>query len=171
MSLLTPDAGLLFWMVLIFGAAFFILAKFGFPLITGMVEKRNRYIGESLRLAQEAEERIKNLASEQHVLIEETRDEQNKMLREATETRKSIIEQAKAEAKAEADKLLAKARTEIAADKESALRDIRKEMALFSIEIAEKIVRKELKDSEAQMSYIDKLINEMSDKDNTRIGN
>lgn len=171
MSLLTPDFGLLFWMVLIFGLAFFILAKYGFPLITGMVEKRNRYIGDSIMLAQEAEERMKNIAKEQKALIEETRDEQNKMLREATETRKRIIEQAKDEARAESEKLLAKARTEIAAEKESALRDIRREMALFSIEIAEKIVRKELKDSDAQMHYIDKLINEISDKDNSRIGN
>lgn len=114
---------------------------------------------------------MKNIAKEQKALIEETRDEQNKMLREATETRKRIIEQAKDEARAESEKLLAKARTEIAAEKESALRDIRREMALFSIEIAEKIVRKELKDSDAQMHYIDKLINEISDKDNSRIGN
>ena len=170
MNLITPDAGLLFWMVLIFGIVFFLLAKFGFPVITEMVEKRSRYIGESLKLAQEAEERMKNFAVEQQSMLEETRDEQNKMLREATQTRNKIIEQAKMDALATADKLISKAKIEIAAEKESALKDIRKEMALFSIDIAEKIVRKELKDDKARMQYIDTLINEMSKKDNSIIG-
>lgn len=170
MNLITPDAGLLFWMVLIFGIVFFLLAKFGFPVITEMVEKRSRYIGESLKLAQEAEERMKNFAAEQQAMLEETRNEQNKMLREATQTRNKIIEQAKKEALATADKLISKAKIEIAAEKESALKDIRKEMALFSIDIAEKIVRKELKDDKARMQYIDTLINEMSKKDNSIIG-
>ena len=170
MNLITPDAGLLFWMVLIFGIVFFLLAKFGFPVITEMVEKRSRYIGESLKLAQEAEERMKNFAAEQQAMLEETRNEQNKMLREATQTRNKIIEQAKTEALATADKLISKAKIEIAAEKESALKDVRKEMALFSIDIAEKIVRKELKDDKARMQYIDTLINEMSKKDNSIIG-
>lgn len=170
MNLITPDSGLLFWMVLIFGIVFFLLAKFGFPVITEMVEKRSRYIGESLKLAQEAEERMKNFAAEQQAMLEETRNEQNKMLREATQTRNKIIEQAKTEALATADKLISKAKIEIAAEKESALKDIRKEMALFSIDIAEKIVRKELKDDKARMQYIDTLINEMSKKDNSIIG-
>lgn len=170
MNLITPDAGLLFWMVLIFGIVFFLLAKFGFPVITEMVEKRSRYIGESLKLAQEAEERMKNFAAEQQSMLEETRNEQNKMLREATQTRNKIIEQAKMDALATADKLISKAKIEIAAEKESALKDIRKEMALFSIDIAEKIVRKELKDDKARMQYIDTLINEMSKKDNSIIG-
>ena len=170
MNLITPDAGLLFWMVLIFGIVFFLLAKFGFPVITEMVEKRSRYIGESLKLAQEAEERMKNFAAEQQAMLEETRNEQNKMLREATQTRNKIIEQAKMDALATADKLISKAKIEIAAEKESALKDIRKEMALFSIDIAEKIVRKELKDDKARMQYIDTLINEMSKKDNSIIG-
>ena len=77
MNLITPDAGLLFWMVLIFGIVFFLLAKFGFPVITEMVEKRSRYIGESLKLAQEAEERMKNFAAEQQAMLEDTRNEQN----------------------------------------------------------------------------------------------
>ena len=170
MNLITPDAGLLFWMVLIFGIVFFLLAKFGFPVITEMVEKRSRYIGESLKLAQEAEERMKNFAAEQQAMLEETRNEQNKMLREATQTRNKIIEQAKTEALATADKLISKAKIESAAEKESALKDVRKEMALFSIDIAEKIVRKELKDDKARMQYIDTLINEMSKKDNSIIG-
>ena len=65
MSLITPDFGLLFWMLIIFGVVFFLLAKFGFPLITGMVEKRNEHIRESLRAAEQARLNLENLAAEQ----------------------------------------------------------------------------------------------------------
>ena len=57
MSLITPDIGLLFWMVVIFGAVFFILAKWGFPVITRMVEKRSDYIRDSLAAAEKARSR------------------------------------------------------------------------------------------------------------------
>ena len=83
MNLITPDTGLLFWMVLIFGIVFFILAKWGFPAITGMVDKRNEHISESLRLADEARERMSHLAEEQKALIAETKAEQSRILKEA----------------------------------------------------------------------------------------
>ena len=55
-AILTPDLGLLFWMLLAFAVVFFVLAKYGFPAITGMVEERKKYIDESLKKAHEASE-------------------------------------------------------------------------------------------------------------------
>ena len=126
MNLVTPDGGLLFWMTLIFLLLFFVLARYGFPVITGMVEKRNRHIDESLKMAQEARARMENLAAEQAALLEKTRQEQGVMLREAAQTRATIIANAQKEAEEKAEKIIEKARVEIAAEKESALRDIRK---------------------------------------------
>ena len=160
MNLVTPDSGLLFWMVIIFGIVFFILWKFGFPIITDMVEKRSAHIDESLKLAQEAEKRMQDLAREQAELIEKTRLEQNRILKEATQSRAAIIAKAEEEAAQRADKLLEKARTEIAAEKESALRDIRLEVARLSVGIAEKVLRKDLSTDEAQMQYLDRLVDE-----------
>ncbi len=160
MNLVTPDSGLLFWMVIIFGIVFFILWKFGFPIITDMVEKRSAHIDESLKLAQEAEKRMQDLAREQAELIEKTRLEQNRILKEATQSRAAIIAKAEEEAAQRADKLLEKARTEIAAEKESALRDIRLEVARLSVGIAEKVIRKDLSTDEAQMQYLDRLVDE-----------
>ena len=91
MNLITPDSGLLFWMVLIFGIVFFILAKWGFPAITGMVDKRNEHISESLRLADEARERMSHLAEEQKALIAQTRQEQGRILKEAAQARSEIL--------------------------------------------------------------------------------
>ena len=164
MSLVTPDIGLLFWMVVIFGIVFFLLWKFGFPIITDMVEKRSAHIDESLKLAREAEIRMQDLAREQQQLIDQSKLEQTRILQEATRTRAEIIAKAEQEAAEKAEQLLRKARTEIEAEKESALRDIRKEVAELSVGIAEKVLRKELSSDEAQMAYVDRLVREIEKK-------
>jgi F-type H+-transporting ATPase subunit b len=167
MNLVTPDGGLLFWMTLIFLLLFFILAKFGFPIITEMVEKRNRHIDESLRLAREAQTRMNDLEKEQAALLEKTRTEQTQILREAARTRENIIAQAQSEAREEAAKLLEKAKIEIAAEKESALRDIRKEVALLSVDIAERVMREKLASDEEQSRYIGRLVDEFTARTKT----
>ena len=164
MSLVTPDIGLLFWMVVIFGIVFFLLWKFGFPIITDMVEKRSAHIDESLKLAREAEIRMQDLAREQQQLIDQSKLEQTRILQEATRTRAEIIAKAEQEAADKAEQLLRKARTEIEAEKESALRDIRKEVAELSVGIAENVIRMELSSYKAQMDYVDRLVDEIEKK-------
>ena len=124
MSLITPDFGLLVWMTLIFGIVFFILAKFGFPAITGMVEKRGVRIEESLRKAEEAEKRLSELAAEQERMTEEFKLERSRMLKEASEMREKVVAQAQAQASEEAAKILAHAKMEIEAERASAYRDL-----------------------------------------------
>lgn len=160
MSLVTPDSGLLFWMVIIFGLLFFLLAKFGFPIITSMVEKRDRAIGQSLKDAKEVEARMTALVEEHSKMLEETKKEQSAIMKEATEAKKALVEQAKAEAREEADKILADARIRIAAEKESALKDVRREVALLSVSIAEKILRKDLSSDQSGAEFISKMIDE-----------
>ena len=160
MNLVTPDSGLLFWMVVIFGLVFFLLWKFGFPIITEMVDKRNSTIEKSLKDAHEIEARMGQMVEEHARMLDEARKEQSAILKEASETKARILAEAKEQARAEADKILADARTQIAAEKESALRDVRKEVALLSVSIAEKILRKDLSVDEAQREYIDKMVDE-----------
>lgn len=162
MSLITPDFGLLVWMTLIFGIVFFVLAKWGFPMITGSVEKRAARIGDSIKAAKEAEEKLRNLAEEQSRMIEETRQEQSRILKEAVASRDSIVEQAKVQAREEASRILDQARTQIAAEKESALRDVRKEVALLSVSVAEKLLKKSLSDADGQSALVDRLVDEVS---------
>lgn len=162
MNLVTPDSGLLFWMVLIFAILFFLLWKFGFPVITGMVDKRSDNIDKSLARAREAEKRMLDLAEEQSALLEKTAKEQNEMIREATRTRERILEDARTQAQAEADMILRKARKEIETEKESALREIRSSVAELSIAAAEKILRQSLGDDKAQMDYVSRLLDEAS---------
>lgn len=160
MSLVTPEFGLLFWMVVIFGIVFFLLAKFGFPIITDMVDERSAKIAKSLKDADEIEARMAAWKVEQAKMLEDARKQQAVILKEATETKARIVADAKAQAKVEADKLLAEAKTQIAAEKESALRDVRKEIALLSVQVAEKVLRNELSDEGSQRAFIDKLVDE-----------
>ncbi len=162
MSLITPDFGLLVWMTLIFGIVFFVLAKWGFPMITDSVQKRADRINESIQKAREAEERLRNLSSEQDALIEKARKEQAAILKEAAASRDALIEQAKVQARDEAAKILEQAQTRIAAEKESALRDVRKEVALLSVAVAEKILRKDLNSDKGHDELIGKLVDEVS---------
>lgn len=162
MSLITPDFGLLVWMTLIFGIVFFVLAKWGFPMITGSVEKRAQRIDDSIKAAKEAEEKLRNLAEEQSRMIEETRQEQSRILKEAAASRDNIVEQAKVQAREEASRILDQARTQIAAEKESALRDVRKEVALLSVSVAEKVLKASLSDGAEQSALVDRLVDEVS---------
>ncbi|MBQ9410381.1 MAG: F0F1 ATP synthase subunit B [Bacteroidales bacterium] len=163
MNLVTPDFGLLFWMVVIFGIVFFLLAKFGFPIITDMVEKRSAKIAQSLKDADTIKAQMASWKDEQARLLEETRREQSEMIREATETKARIIADAKAEARKEADALISNAKLQIEAEKESALRDVRKEIALLSVEVAEKVLRHELQDTGSQRAFIESLVDEANE--------
>ena len=91
MNLMLPDSGLLFWMTVIFAIVFFILAKFGFPVITGMVEKRTRRIDEALKSAREAEESLAGLAKEQEEMMERARAEHARILQDAAAERDRLI--------------------------------------------------------------------------------
>ena len=165
MNLITPDFGLLFWMVIIFGLVFFLLAKFGFPIITDMVDQRSAKIAQSLKDADEIQARMAEWKVEQAQMLEQARREQSAILREATDTKAKIIADAKEAAKAEADKILADAKLQIAAEKESALRDVRKEVALLGVQVAEKVLRHELQDEGNQRAFIDQLVDEASQAD------
>ena len=162
MSLVTPDSGLLFWMVIIFGVVFFILAKFGFPVITGMLKERNDSISKSLRMAEEARDELAELNKEQSELLLQARKEQARILADAAKVKATMIEQAKVQAQEEAAKVLEQARTEIAAEKESALRDIRKEVAMLSMNITEKVLRTEFSSDAVRDQYADRIMKELS---------
>ena len=139
------------------------VAKFGFPVITDMVDERSAKIAQSLKDADEIQARMEQWKSEHAKMLEDVRKEQSAILREATETRARIISEAKEAAKAEADKMIADAKVQIAAEKESALRDVRKEVALLGVQVAEKVLRHELQDDGNQQALLDQLVKEASE--------
>ena len=163
-SILTPDLGLLFWMLLAFLVVFGVLAKFGFPVITKMVEERKQFIDDSLRKAHEASERLENIKQEGEAILQEAREKQALMLKEAAETRDAIVEKAQAKAREEGARLLGEAKAEIEQEKQAAIADIRRPVATLSVEIAEKVLQKELSGDQSQMDLIDRMLDDVSSK-------
>ncbi|MBO5058867.1 MAG: F0F1 ATP synthase subunit B [Prevotella sp.] len=163
-SILTPDLGLLFWMLIAFLVVFGVLAKFGFPAIVNMVDNRKKYIDDSLRKAHEASERLDNIKQECESMLQETREKQAQILKDATATRDIIVEKAQEKAREEGARLLGEAKAEIESEKQAAISDIRKQVAQLSVEIAEKVIRQNLSDDKAQMDLIDRMLDEVSSK-------
>lgn len=162
MNLMLPDSGLLFWMTIIFAIVFFLLAKFGFPVITGMVEKRTKRIDDAIDAAREAEARLMGLASRQEKVISDARAEHDRILKEAASERDRLIAAAREQAREEAAGIMEETRERIRQEKEAALRDIRREVAVLSVAIAEKIVRKELSTEAGQKDMVDRIFDELS---------
>ena len=152
MSLLLPDSGLLFWMLLSFGVVFVVLAKYGFPVITKMVEGRRTY---------KANEQLKRLKAESDALVAAANKEQGRILREAMHERDKIIVEARKQAEAAAQKELDEVKKQIQQEKEEAIRDIRRQVAVLSVDIAEKVIRKNLNEEHEQMEMIDRMLDEV----------
>ena len=152
-------------MSLTFLVVLFILWKWGFPVIVNMVAERKAFIDESLRNAREANEKLANIQKESESVMREAREKQAQILKEAAETRDAIVEKAQEKARAEGARLLEDARVAIEQEKKAAIADIRKQVATLSVEIAEKVLRENLKDDKAQMDLIDRMLDEVSSND------
>ncbi len=161
MNLLLPESGLIFWMTIIFAIVFFILAKFGFPIITGMVDKRTKRIDEAISAARKAEESLSGVVQEQERLLAEAKAEHSRILHDALVQRDELLAKAHEEAHQEAVKIIDEAKKRIHQEKEQALRDVRREIAEMSVAIAEQVVRKELSTDKCQMELIDSLIDDI----------
>ncbi len=163
-SFFTPDFGLLFWMFITFLVVLVVVGKFGFPAIVKMVEERKAYIDESLNKAREANEKLANTQAESEQILKKAREQQAQILKEAMATRDNIVKDAQIKAQVEGQRILDEAKDLIRVEKENALKDIREQVADLSIQIAEKMLRKELKKSSEQTEMIDRLLNEIVTK-------
>lgn len=164
MELITPDFGLFFWMTLAFGIVFFILAKFAFPVINGMLKKREEEINNALELAERTHKEMEQLQANNEVLLQQAREERDKMLNEAKQISEKFIEDAKAKANEEKDRIIESAKESIEHEKMAAETEIKNEIADISIKVAEKILGKALESDEEQIEYINRLLQEIEER-------
>lgn len=162
MDLLIPSTGLLFWMTLVFIVVLIVMWYVGIPAISKMVLERKQFIDDSLRKAEEAEEKLANIQKESEALLQAAREKQADILKDAKTTHDSIVSKAETDAREQANKLIAEAKSQIEAEKASAIREIRSQVAELSVQIAEKVIRRNLSGETAQMELIDKLLDEVS---------
>ena len=161
MNPLIPDPGLLFWMVLSFGVVFFLLAKFGFPVIVKAINERKEFIEMSLLSAKQANEKLAGIQTESEKLLADAKAQQKDIIAAAMEVNQRIVQAAQEEAQTSAQQMIEEARQSIQAEKERALQDVRNEVASLALDIAEKVIGERMKDDATQRKNIEQLIDKL----------
>ncbi len=160
MELVTPQIGLIFWMTLSFLIVLFILGKFAWKPIMKALKDRQESIEGSLLAADRAKEEMSQLVFSNEQLMKEAKDERDAMLRDARKIRDNIIGEAKTKAEEEANRIVETAKENIHFEKMAALTDLKNQIAILSIEIAEKIMKENLSTDDKQKELVTKLLNE-----------
>lgn len=159
--LVSPDPGLFIWSTVIFLILFFLLSKFAWKPIVKALDERERFIEESLAKAAMAKAEMEKLISENEDLLKEARLKRDIILKEARDIKDQIVNDAKEQAKAEGAKLIEKAKLEITNQKLAAMAEIKTQVSSLSIEIAEKVLRKQFEDQAKQEALVNDLLKEV----------
>ncbi|HEY8780833.1 MAG TPA: F0F1 ATP synthase subunit B [Mucilaginibacter sp.] len=161
MDLIKPEVGLIFWTALSFLILLFILGKFAWKPILNAVTERENSIESALSKAEAVREEMARLTSENEALLKQARAERDAILYEATKVKNQIISEAKESARKEGARLLDTARAEINNQKLIAIADVKNQVAALSLEIAEKVLRKQLEDQKKQNELVRDLLKEI----------
>ncbi len=161
MELFTPDFGLVFWMFVSFAILFFILWKWGWPVIMKGVSDRADLIDKGVEYAQNAKQQLDHAREEADKYIADARRQQADMLREADKMKTQIIEEARSAAQTEAKKVMDAAKVSIEQERKQAEQQFRNEVSSFALDIAQKVVRNQMKDEKAQEQLVSSLLDEM----------
>ena len=161
MELFTPDSGLVIWMFIAFAVLFLALAFFAWPIINKSLSKRADLFDKGVEFAQNAKEQLDNARAEAQKYISEAQKQQAEILLDAARMKTEIIEEARREASEEAKKVMDAAKLSIEQSRKEAELQFRNEVSKFSIDIAEKMVRKQMSNDSAQSELVNKLLDEI----------
>lgn len=153
MDLLTPELGLFVWTLVAFLAVFFILKKFAWKPILKTLAERETGIAESIASAERMKKEMGMMQAENEKLMAQAREERTQMLKEAKTMSEGIVSKAKEDTKAIADKMIAEAQQQIQQQKMAALTEVKNEIGNLAVEVAEKVLRKQLATADAQNDY------------------
>lgn len=160
-TVMKPDPGLLVWTLLIFILFWALMARFAFKPIQNALKQREDDIQKSLDEAKKAREEMANLKAENEQLLKQAQEERMKILKEANEAKEAIINESKNKAKEEAQKIVANAKEQIEHQRMAAITDIKNQVGKMSLEIAEKVIRKQLEGNQEQERFVNTLVEEM----------
>ncbi|RZJ56716.1 MAG: F0F1 ATP synthase subunit B [Hymenobacter sp.] len=154
MDIVTPKLGLIFWQLIIFLLVLFLLAKFAWKPILIALRDREDSIDNALRMAEQAKLEMQNLKAGNEKLLADARHERDQMMKEGQNIANQIVEKAKTDATAEANRIAQQARESIQQEKNQALAEVRNTAAQLSVDIAERLLRRELADPAAQQQLV-----------------
>lgn len=161
MNLTAPES-LIFWMTLFFLIFFYLLTKFGWKPILNAVKERERSIAEALEEAERVKQEMAKLKTDNERLLQEARQQREQILKEARELKEQMLAEARSEAEKQRAEELAKTRQIIEAERQAALKDIHNQVAQIAVEMAEKVLRNQLKDKDSQVELIKKNLKELN---------
>ncbi|WP_139924796.1 F0F1 ATP synthase subunit B [Hymenobacter sp. DG01] len=161
MQIVTPELGLIFWQLVIFGIVLLLLRAFAWKPILSSLKERESSIEGALRMADQAKLEMQQLKAGNEKLLAEARMERDRILKEATDVSNQLIEQAKNKATEEGSRMILQAREAIQNEKNAALAEVKNTAAKLSIDIAERILRRELADQPAQQQLVDSYLQEV----------
>ncbi len=161
MQLVTPGIGLLFWMLVSFSLVMYVLAKYAWKPIMKGIHQREETIEKSLEAANDAKKEMLQLKTGNEQLLRDAKDERDALMRDARKVKESILDEARVKANEEAARILENARENIQFEKMAAINELKNQIATISIEIAEKLIGKELENKKQQQELTEKLLKEV----------
>jgi F-type H+-transporting ATPase subunit b len=161
-SVIRPEPGLFVWSVIIFLLFWFLIGRFAFKPIAKALKSREDRIQDALDEAKRAREEMQNLNAENEKMLAEAREERLQMLNEAKNLSDKIVNEAKVKAKAEANKIVEKAREDIESQKAEAMNEVKNKLGAFALEIAEKVILKELEKENGHTDYVNNMVDKMN---------
>ncbi len=156
--LLTPDPGLVFWTTVSFILLAVILKKYAWAPILHALNVRSETIEQSLQAAERAKAEVENLVKVRQEMMDIARNERDELLKETRELKDKILMEARTGATRESDKIINMARKQIEAEKNTAIKELKKQVAELSIDIAGLLIQAELKEDKKQKAIIDKYL-------------
>jgi len=157
----TAPESLVFWTTIIFLVFFVLLRKFAWKPILGAVKGREESINKALQSAEDARREMHNLQADNQRILQEARAERDAMMKEAREIKEKMIADAKTEADAQGQKMIAQAKAAIEGEKNAAMAEIKGQVASLSLDIAEKLLKNELSNKEAQTALVEKMLGDV----------
>ena len=155
------ELGLFFWQVLIFVGLILLLKKFAWKPILDAVNDREEGIKNALLSAENAKKEMQNLQADNQRILQEARLERDNMLKEAREMKDKMVEDAKNEAQAQGQKMIDQAKAAIESEKNAAMAELKLQVSTLSLSIAEKLLKEELSNKEAQTKLVEKMLGDV----------
>jgi F-type H+-transporting ATPase subunit b len=161
MDLIIPRSGLIFWQLIGFLALLFLLIKFAWKPMLASLAEREASIDDALKAAEQARNEMANLKAENEKLLQEARLERDVILKKAQDASVKMIEDAKSESAKQGAQLIEAAKAVIETEKKAALTEVKNQVALLTLEVTEKLLRKKLSDDKAQVELVDQFIKDL----------
>lgn len=162
MELVTPSIGLVFWSSISFFILMFLLTKFAWKPVTKALKEREESIENALKQADAARAQMQALKNDNERLLNEARAERDRLLKEANEIKDQILAKAKSDAKTEGDKMIAAAKDVIEREKLNAMNALKQQVAVLSVDMAEKVLRNKLDDRAQQEALVNENLKSIS---------